>query len=205
MKLLIATGNLHKLREIRAILSVPGLEIVSPRDLPQPLPPIEEDGLTFEANAIKKAMVTALATGLWTLADDSGLEVEALGNAPGVRSARYAGEPSSDAANNALLLKNLAGSDNRRARFRCALALCSPKGRCQVVEGACPGSLLAAPRGANGFGYDPLFVPDGFTQTFAEMPDAEKNALSHRARALQKARETWGALLGSAALDWPTR
>ncbi|MFO7536294.1 MAG: RdgB/HAM1 family non-canonical purine NTP pyrophosphatase [Kiritimatiellia bacterium] len=205
MKLLIATGNSHKLREIRAILAEPGLEIVSPREWPHPLPPIEEDGDTFEANAIKKAMLTALAAGLWVLADDSGLEVEALDNAPGVRSARYAGEPSDDANNNALLLKNLAPAPNRRARFRCAIALASPSGRCQVVDGTCPGSLLADPRGARGFGYDPLFVPDGDTRTFAEMPDAEKNAISHRAKALQKARETWGPLLASEASDWPRR
>jgi XTP/dITP diphosphohydrolase len=205
MKLLIATGNSHKLREIRAILNIPGLEIVSPREWPHPLPDIVEDGATFEANAIKKAMLTALAAGLWTLADDSGLEVEALGNAPGVRSARYAGEPSNDAANNALLLKNLAGIPDRRARFRCAIALCSPTGRGQVVEGACPGSMLADPRGTHGFGYDPLFVPDGHTLSFAELSDAEKNAISHRAKALQKARETWGALLAGEAQDWPKR
>ncbi len=205
MKLLIATGNAHKLREIRAILAVPGLEIVSPRDLPNPLPPIEEDGLTFEANAIKKAMITALATGLWALADDSGLEVDALDNAPGVRSARYAGEPSNDAANNALLLKNLSATANRKARFRCVIALSSPTGRSQVVDGACPGSLLTAPRGDQGFGYDPLFVPDGYTLTFAEMPDSNKNAISHRAQALQKARETWGALMAGDAGDWPNR
>ena len=205
MKLLIATGNPHKLREIRALLSVSGLEIVSPRDWHSPLPPIEEDGLTFEANAVKKAMLTALSTGLWTLADDSGLEVEALNNAPGVRSARYAGDPSSDAANNALLLKNMAAAPHRRARFRCAIALSSPKGQCQMVEGACPGVMLTAPRGVNGFGYDPLFVPDGYAHTFAEMPDIEKNAISHRAMALQKARTTWGALLGSDAVDWPRR
>lgn len=205
MKLLIATGNSHKLREIRAILSLPGLEIVSPRDCPRPLPAIVEDGLTFEENAVKKAMLTAIDTGLWTLADDSGLEAEALDNAPGVRSARYAGEPSSDAANNALLLKNLAAAASRKARFRCAIALSNPKGRCQVVEGICPGALLAAPRGANGFGYDPLFVPDGHTRTFAEMGEAEKNAISHRAKALQQARDTWGFLLGSDATDWPRR
>ncbi len=203
MKLFIATGNTHKLREIRAILSVPGLTIVSPGDGAQPLPPIDEDGRTFEENAIKKAMLTALATGLWTLADDSGLEVNALNGQPGVRSARYAGDPSRDAANNALLLKNLAGAANRKAQFRCVLALCSPKGRCQVVEGVCPGSILPAPRGANGFGYDPLFVPDGHSRTFAEMPDAEKNAISHRAQALQKAHDSWIALLGSDAADWP--
>ncbi len=205
MKLFIATGNLHKLREIRAILAVPGLDITSPRDWPTPLPPIEEDGLTFEDNAVKKALFTAFATGLWTLADDSGLEVDALDNAPGVRSARYAGEPSQDAANNALLLKNLAHSTNRRARFRCALALCSPKGHCQVVDGVCPGSLLTAPRGANGFGYDPLFVPDRYTKTFAEMPDTEKNKISHRAQALQKAADTWGDLFAGDAQDWPQR
>jgi XTP/dITP diphosphohydrolase len=205
MKLLIATGNQHKLREIRSILNVPGLDIVSPREWPHPLPEIVEDGATFEANAVKKAMLTAIAAGLWTLADDSGLEVEALDNAPGVRSARYAGEPSNDANNNALLLKNITGSTNRKARFRCAIALCSPKGRSQVVEGSCPGSMLSAPRGGHGFGYDPLFVPDGETRTFAEMPDNEKNAISHRARALQKARETWGALLSSDVSDWPKR
>jgi XTP/dITP diphosphohydrolase len=205
MKLLIATGNAHKLREIRAILNLPGLEIVSPREWPHPLPTVEEDGATFEANAIKKAMFTALAAGLWTLADDSGLEVDALGNAPGVRSARYAGEPSNDANNNALLLKNLAGESNRTARFRCAIALCSPKGRSQVVDGACPGSILAVPRGSHGFGYDPLFVPDGHTLTFAELTDAGKNAISHRAKALQKARETWGGLLAGEATDWPKR
>jgi XTP/dITP diphosphohydrolase len=205
MKLLIATGNAHKLREIRAILSMPGLEIIGLRDWAQPLPDIVEDGLTFEANAVKKAMLTALATGLWTLADDSGLEVDALNNEPGVRSARYAGEPSNDAANNALLMKKLEGSPDRLAQFRCAIALSSPKGRCQVVEGACPGSLLTAPRGANGFGYDPLFVPDGYALTFAEMPDDDKNAISHRAQALQKARDTWGALLRSNTPDWPRR
>ena len=205
MKLLIATGNTHKLREIRAILSVPGLAIISPREWPQPLPPIDEDGLTFEDNAIKKAMLTALATGLWTLADDSGLEVEALDQTPGVRSARYAGEPSSDAANNALLLENLTEAPNRKARFRCAIALSSPTGRCQVVEGVCAGTLLPAPRGSNGFGYDPLFVPDGHTRTFAEMPDTEKNAISHRAQALQKARDTWAPLFGSDAADWTGR
>jgi XTP/dITP diphosphohydrolase len=205
MKLLIATGNAHKLREIRAILNLPGLEIVSPRDWPHPLPAVEEDGITFEENAVKKALFTALATGLWTLADDSGLEVEALGNAPGVRSARYAGEPSNDANNNALLLANLGQNADRRARFRCAIALCSPKGRSQVVDGSCPGSILTAPRGAHGFGYDPLFVPDGHTQTFAELGDTQKNAISHRAKALQKARETWGHLLAGDAQDWPTR
>jgi XTP/dITP diphosphohydrolase len=205
MKLLIATGNTHKLREIRGILSVPGLDILSPREWPHPLPEIVEDGATFEANAVKKAMLTAIATGLWTLADDSGLEVESLGNAPGVRSARYAGEPSDDAANNALLLKNMAGSPSRAARFRCAIALCSPKGRSQVVEGSCPGTILTTPRGTQGFGYDPLFVPEGETRTFAEMPDTDKNAISHRARALRKARENWGALMAGDFADWPKR
>ena len=205
MRLLIATGNAHKLREIRAILNRPGLEIIGLRDWAQSLQPVEEDGATFEANAIKKALYTALAAGLWALADDSGLEVEALGNAPGVLSARYAGEPSNDANNNALLLKNLAGQSNRTARFRCAIALCSPKGRSQVVEGACPGVILGEPRGSHGFGYDPLFVPDGHTLTFAELSDAEKNAISHRAKALEKAREAWGALLSGEAADWPKR
>jgi len=205
MKLLIATGNVHKLREIRVLLPLPELVILGLRDLPHPPPPIDEDGRTFEENAIKKAMATALATGHWTLADDSGLEVDALNNAPGVHSARYAGEPASDAANLALLLKNLNGAANRRARFRCAIALASPGGRCQVVEDACTGTLLTAPRGTQGFGYDPLFVPDGHSRTFAEMEEVEKNALSHRARALQKAQAAWHRLFVGNPTDWPTR
>ena len=123
------------------------------------------------------------------MADDSGLEVEALGGAPGVRSARYAGEPTNTPANNALLLKNLAGCANRRARFTCAIALVSPDGAERVVEGHCPGTISETPSGANGFGYDPLFVPDGHSKSFAELPPEEKNKISHRSRALAEAKK----------------
>ena len=205
MKLIIATRNRHKLDEIRAILRLPGLDIVGVAEHPVPLPEVVEDGVTFHANAIKKAMTLALASRLWTLADDSGLEVEALGDEPGVLSARYAGEPANDAANNAKLLAKLASAPDRRARFRCVIALCSPTGRAQFVEGVCAGTLASAPRGTLGFGYDPLFVPDGYTQTFAELDAEAKNRLSHRAQALQRATELWGQLLAGSATDWPAR
>jgi len=205
MRLLLATRNIHKAREIREILKAPGLTIVTPSDIPLPLPDVVEDGRTFEENAVKKAMMLALAGRLWTLADDSGLEVEALGGEPGVFSARYSGEHGQDEANNALLLQKLGSCTDRRARFRCVLALASPHGRCQIVEGVCVGSIAPAPRGSNGFGYDPLFIPEGHDRTFAEMSTEEKNALSHRFRALQAAREKWGSLFEAAdPHDWPS-
>jgi XTP/dITP diphosphohydrolase len=162
-----------------------------------------EDGDSFEANAMKKAVSLAMATGLWSLADDSGLEVDALGGAPGVYSARYAGEPVSYSANNAKLLHELDGQSNRKARFRCAIALCSPKGIARVVDGRCEGYIPTSVRGSGGFGYDPLFVADGFTHTFAEMDPRTKNEISHRARALAKARDQWGKILSRELEDWP--
>jgi XTP/dITP diphosphohydrolase len=194
MKLLIATRNHHKLEEIRAILDIPGLELTGADQVPG-LPEVEEDAPTFEGNAIKKARTLALAAGCWTLADDSGLEVDALHGAPGVRSARYAGPEASTPANNARLLRELEGVADRRARFRCVLALCAPDGRAWTVEGRCEGTILEAPRGLCGFGYDPLFVPEGQTQTFAELAPGIKNRLSHRGRALQRAVAEWGAML----------
>ena len=184
-----ATRNDHKLREIREILSIPGLALVGAVDVPG-LPDVEEDGATFEANARKKAVELARLAGMWTLADDSGLEVDALGGAPGVFSARYAGEPVDYAANNRKLLRALDGAADRRGRFRCVIALSDAAGTCECVEGACPGAIAAAPRGTHGFGYDPVFVPDGFTETFAELPSATKNRLSHRANALKHAVES---------------
>jgi len=194
MKLLIATRNRHKLEEIRAILNLAGLELVGADDVPG-LPEVEEDAPTFDGNAIKKARMLAQASGCWTLADDSGLEVESLGGAPGVLSARYAGPEASTPANNAKLLRELTDVTNRRARFRCVLALCAPNGRIWTVEGRCEGRILEAPRGLNGFGYDPLFLPDGHDQTFAELPAGVKNGISHRGRALQRAVGEWGGLL----------
>ena len=190
MRLVVATRNKHKLEEIRAILTGLDVELFSALDFPE-IPDVEEDGDTFEANAIKKAVTLARATGGWALADDSGLEVAALGNAPGVYSARYAGEPVSYSANNAKLLRELHGNSDRRACFCCVIALSDPWGRTETVAGRCAGRISDAPRGAAGFGYDPLFVPDGYAQTFAEMPAALKNSISHRGRALQAAKARW--------------
>ena len=195
MKLILATRNKHKLEEIHAILAGQQVELRSALDFPE-IPDVIEDGDTFEANAIKKAVTLARATGCWALADDSGLEVEALGNAPGVYSARYAGEPVSYPANNEKLLRELAGKTDRRGRFRCVMALSDPQGRAETVEGRCEGRIIEALRGVAGFGYDPLFVPAGCEQTFAEMPADQKNAISHRGRALAAAQEKWKQLLG---------
>ena len=190
MKLIVATRNKHKLEEIHAILSGLDVELHSALDFPE-IPDVVEDGETFEANAIKKAVTLARVTGCWALAYDSGLEVDALCGAPGVYSARYAGEPVSYPANNAKLLRELAGQKNRRARFRCVMALSDPAGRAETVDGRCEGHIIEELRGVAGFGYDPLFVPDGCTQTFAEMPAEQKNSISHRGRALQAARAKW--------------
>ncbi|MDP6525798.1 MAG: XTP/dITP diphosphatase [Kiritimatiellia bacterium] len=195
MKLLIATGNAHKLREIRQIFTMPGLEILGMEAFPD-APEVIEDGETFEANAVKKAVTLASVTGLWALADDSGLVVDVLDGAPGVYSARYAGEPVDYAANNSKLLAELADKPDRTARFRCAIALASPDGDVRVVDGSCKGRIGENLKGCEGFGYDPLFIPDGYDQTFAEMPAEEKNAISHRGRALARAESEWADLLG---------
>jgi len=193
MKLVIATRNIHKLDEIRGIFDFGGLEVASAFDFPE-IPDVVEDRDTLEGNALKKAVEIAAATGLWAMADDSGLEVEALNGAPGVYSARYAGEHCSYADNNAKLLRVLAGKENRAARFRTVIALSDPEGHAQTVEGECAGVIIEELRGTNGFGYDPLFIPDGYTQTFAELDAGEKNRISHRARALHKAYEAWSEL-----------
>lgn len=182
MKLIVATHNKNKVREISQIL--PGWEIAAEDSA------AEETETTFKGNAMLKARaLKAKHPGAWILADDSGLEVFALGGAPGVRSARYAGEDGNTPKNNALLLKNLKGVTDRRAQFTCAVALIAPDGTEQTVEGHCPGTILAVPAGNGGFGYDPLFVPDGFTKTFAELAPEEKNAISHRGRALAAAKK----------------
>ena len=193
MKLLVATRNRHKLVEIRDILNVPGLELLAADEVPG-LPDVEEDGVTFEANALKKAVMLARASGMWTVADDSGLEVEALGGAPGVRSARYAGEPSDDAANNRKLLRELDGVSGRSARFCCVIGLSDPAGRTRTVQGTRPGRIVEKARGSRGFGYDPLFIPDGYDETFGEMEPDRKNRISHRAAALRKAAVAWQSL-----------
>jgi XTP/dITP diphosphohydrolase len=193
MKLVLATRNPHKLEELRAIFHFTGIELCSALDFPD-LPDVVEDGDTLEANAIKKATELCVATGWPALADDSGLEVEALHGAPGVRSARWAGEKCTFADNNAKLLRELAGHSNRRARFRTVIALALPGRPPRTVEGFIVGQITEALRGKGGFGYDPLFVPDGYSQSFAELSAEEKNRISHRAQALRAAVDAWPEL-----------
>ena len=195
-RVVVATGNAHKLAEIAAILEgVPALAAAPPVLVPMAelgVPSPVEDGETFAANALIKARACVAATGLPALADDSGIEVAALDGEPGVRSARYAGEPTDDAANNALLLARLddrgaATPTARRAAFVCAAALVLPDGTERVAEGRMEGHVVAAPRGAHGFGYDPLFVADATTdgRTNGELLPAEKDAISHRGAAFR--------------------
>lgn len=189
--LLFGTRNPGKLREIETILGDIPWRIRSVREF-ENVAVAAEDFDTYSGNAIAKAIFYARETGLYALADDSGLEVEALDGAPGVYSARYAGAEASDADRRVLLLSQLTGvaQEQRRARFVCVVAIAKPDGTLlNVSEGVCTGTIAVAPRGAGGFGYDPLFVPDGFEQTFAELPDSIKNQISHRARALLKTRE----------------
>ena len=202
MRVIVATRNAHKLREIRAILGSGGVELVGLDAFPS-APEVEEDEETFEGNAVKKAVTVARACGLPALGDDSGLEVFALNSAPGVRSARYAGEPPDHAANNRKLLDALRAATDRRARFRCVLALAAPDGSVRTVEGRCEGSIATVPRGVHGFGYDPVFLPEGAERTFAEMEPAEKNRLSHRARALMAARSVWNEFRATADVPHP--
>ncbi|RUM92407.1 MAG: non-canonical purine NTP pyrophosphatase [Thermodesulfatator sp.] len=186
MRIVLATRNRGKVSELQALLSDLGLEIIS-MDQAGDLPEIIEDGLTFQDNATKKAMEVARATGLMAIADDSGLEVDALGGRPGVFSARYAGENASDEENYLKLLQEMEGidSDQRTARFRCVMVACTPEGECVVSHGTCEGSITTEPRGSQGFGYDPVFVPAGDRRTMAELTRQEKNRISHRGKALE--------------------
>ena len=190
MKFVIATRNAHKLEEIKEIFNTDGLDVCSALDFPD-IPDTIEDRDTLEGNAIKKAQELCDATGLMALADDSGLEVEALDGAPGVYSARYAGEPCSYEDNNTKLLRELSGKENRRARFRTVIALARPGEKPLTVEGICEGKIIEKLRGENGFGYDPLFVPDGFSETFAELSSEVKNKISPRAQALAQVSKHW--------------
>jgi XTP/dITP diphosphohydrolase len=186
-RLLVATTNPGKQREYRALLNGVPAEIVFPDEVGITLE-VEEDGATFRENAGKKALAFARASGLLTLADDSGLEVDALGGAPGVRSSRYAGAGADDPKRRAFLLRKLRGvRAPRKARFVCAIAVASPKGEVLYAEAECRGQITLAQRGSNGFGYDPIFQPEGRSVTMAELTPAEKNLISHRARAVQEA------------------
>jgi XTP/dITP diphosphohydrolase len=183
--LLVATGNRGKLVEFRELLDTLGLELLTLQDVG--LSPPEETGTTFGENARQKATAAARESGLWTLADDSGLCVAALGGAPGVRSARYA---ATDEERRAKLLREIAGAADRSAHFFCAAALCGPGGEpLHTSEGRVDGDIAAAARGTNGFGYDPIFLPrETPGRTLAELSSAEKNRLSHRGRAVAKLR-----------------
>ena len=185
-KILAATGNTHKLREIRAILEPVGCRVLGAAEVGG-IPEVLEDGDSFEANAIKKATEVARAKRCFVLADDSGLEVEALGGAPGIYSSRYAGEEADDARNLAKLLQSLDGVSARAARFVCVVAVAGPDGVVGTARGEVTGRIIDAPRGCNGFGYDPVFVPEGYAKTFAEFPAATKNGISHRRAALRAA------------------
>lgn len=201
MKILVATRNAGKLAEIQAIFQVPGLQLITINDVPG-APEVVEDGDTFVVNAIKKAVTLALTAQCWTLADDSGLEVDALGGKPGVYSARFAGEPVDHQKNIEKVLLGLTGRADRAARFVTVLALASPSGRSQIVEGRCEGAIAMSPRGTGGFGYDPIFIPMGSDRTFAEMSAVEKNQISHRGLALRKAAEAWKACFESEGRIW---
>ena len=186
--LLLGTRNPGKVKEITSILEDSGWSFVSLKDFDHVESP-DENAETYADNAIIKARCYAAATAQFALADDSGLEVEALEGAPGVLSARYAGESASDADRRELLLSELAktATKNRRARFVSVVAIAAPDGTIlNVSEGICEGTISFGPRGSGGFGYDPLFIPDGYDQTFAELPENLKNCISHRARALIK-------------------
>jgi XTP/dITP diphosphohydrolase len=193
MRLFLASGNPNKAAELQAMADALGgggaggrLEVVCAAQAGG-MPPVAEDTGTFAGNARKKALAlrAALPEGAWSLADDSGLCVEALGGAPGVESAYYAGPAGDPAANLAKLVASMRGvpEGRRGAEFVCVLYLAGPRGREQSFEGRCRGRLLEDPRGAGGFGYDPLFVPEGLDLTLAQLPRQEKNALSHRGRA----------------------
>lgn len=186
MKILFATNNAHKLSEVQAVLG-DGYTLVTPRECGV-MEEIPEEQETLEGNALQKARYLHDRTGLDCFADDTGLEVEALGGAPGVHSARYATDGHDFAANNRLLLKNLQGVGNRRARFRTVIALIL-NGEEHLFEGVVEGRIIDHETGHEGFGFDPLFVPDGCERTFAEMSAAEKNAISHRGRAVRKLAE----------------
>jgi XTP/dITP diphosphohydrolase len=188
---IVATANKGKQREIAQLLTGFPFEPVPLAQRLSPVPAIPETGATFEENARMKASWVFERTGEWSLADDSGLEVDALNGAPGVRSARYAGEGAGDEANLRKLLDALVAvpAERRTARFCCVVVLTAGADSVLVARGVCNGTIIDAPRGTGGFGYDPVFVPDGFRHTFAELDEGVKNAISHRGKALLNLRK----------------
>jgi len=185
-KIVLATHNIHKARELRTLLDDLDVDVLTLDEISAEIVLIEE-GNTFEANAFQKALIVHNHTKLLSLADDSGLEVFYLNGRPGVFSARYAGAGATDEMNNRKLLEEMrsVAPRRRRAQFRSVLALVGNRME-ETTEGICPGTLGETPRGTNGFGYDPIFIPDGFTKTYAELTAEEKNLISHRARSFAK-------------------
>lgn len=199
VQVVLATKNRHKLEELHRILDAAGLEIeLLGADAFPDLPDVAETESSFAGNALLKAREIARVTGLPAIADDSGLAVDALNGMPGIFSARWSGRHGDDAANLALLLGQLSDVPDRRrgAAFHCAAAIALPDGTERVVEGTIEGTIIREPRGTNGFGYDPVFVPLGYQVTTAEMPSQEKDAISHRGRALQALAPVVRELLG---------
>lgn len=199
MTLVLATRNAGKVRELRALLDAVPLRIVSLGEVAG-VPPITEEAFSLEENAAAKAWAACRFTGSVALGEDTGLEVDALGGAPGARAARYFGEGLTDAERVARLLELLAGvpPGRRAARFRCVVAIAEPGGRQWMLSGECRGAIADAPRGAGGFGYDPVFLVEGVGRTLAEMDPAAKNAVSHRGRAVRKAIPILERLAGEA-------
>jgi XTP/dITP diphosphohydrolase len=199
MKLLIATNNRGKVRELRELLKEMGLELLTPDEIGLRLE-VSEDGQTYAENASKKALAFAQASGLLSLADDSGLEVEALGGAPGIHSARFSPKPgASDADRRALLIQTLEASGAPqpwRAEFHATVAIATPEGEVRLAEGRCPGVILPVERGTGGFGYDPIFLLPDLGLTMAELGMEAKNRLSHRGRAVRAARRDLDELAG---------
>ncbi len=199
MKLLVASNNLHKLQEYQELLEGLFLDLRSLKDAGISVE-VEESGSTFEENAAIKARAYASMSGLLTMADDSGLEVEALGGEPGVYSSRYAGPGASDTQRVAYLLEKMKDIpwERRRARFRCVIAIVRPEGDIHFCEGQCNGIIALEPRGEHGFGYDPVFYLPDLGVTMAELPPPKKNEISHRARAATEARKVLMEITGQA-------
>ena len=194
MKVVLASKNQHKLVEMRDILSAQGVEVVLESDAGVDVE-VEETGATFEENSLLKARAVMEAAGLPAIADDSGLSVDALNGAPGVYSARYGGPELDDAGRYRLLLENMRGQLDRRCRFVSVITLCMPNGDVISARGECPGALAYAPQGENGFGYDPVFFVPEKKKTFAQLTPEEKNAISHRGKALEAFQEKLAAYL----------
>jgi XTP/dITP diphosphohydrolase len=189
LTVLLATRNRGKLDELKHLFHGSSLDLKLPSDVSIAMPDVQETGATFKDNALLKARALAAASGFWALADDSGLEVDVLGGAPSVRSARFAGEKASDEANLRKLLKVLRSARKRRAKFRCVLALVKPTGETLTAEGTLEGEIASEPSGEGGFGYDPVFFLPQMNRTVAQLSFEEKQRLSHRARAAGKLKE----------------